>query len=632
MRVWIVAIAVAALATALPTGVLAAPTPTATSAPTGVPKASPTAAAAKPSSTAPAKPTPTPPPPTATAVPPTATAVPTSAPAVAAVAPTAAPSAVPTTKAALTAVPTTKAAPTAVPTTKVAPTAVPTTKVAPGVYHHGPGAVHGVVFYDGNADGEVAEDDAEAGADAGMEDIEVTLKAQNGAVRTTRTDPSGAFDFDGLGPGTYHISVALPTDHVGTTDAEQDVVVAPGVESADTTFGLVVPPPEVLLAMRGLAPTDEATAEPDAMAEDPSDEQVIALSAVTSLPLRFAEGRDLMAQIGRRVLGDGLVWLGVPFRTQIDGGDFQYVNCGPASLTMVLAAFGLEVGPSQVRDYLNSLIDNYNTDLGTSLDVLAHIGRDAGLTPMDLYSDQGGYRYWSTDAVRWHVEQGRPVITLVKYRDLPGHGQSRSEFDHYVVISGLTPNGFIYNDAAFASTLGYGLEISDIELQYAWENSSIPHHALALGLAPDHKALSFPEAPRRAAPPPEVEPAAARSSRRLAETDEAERAPLSLLPMPRPSGPLITTSDRWRDEIEAEPAIDDGAPMGLAMEASEQVALEPQPGPGSMVPKLLLLLGGAWLVWGVWASGGRLVRWRPGLPPLWPALIALIALLGLSPR
>ena len=82
-----------------------------------------------------------------------------------------------------------------------------------------------------------------------------------------------------------------------------------------------------------------------------------------------------MAQVQRRVLGDGLVWLGVPFRSQIDGGDFQYVNCGPASLTMVLAGFGLEVGPSQVRDYLNSLIDNFNTDLGTSLDALSRIAQ-----------------------------------------------------------------------------------------------------------------------------------------------------------------------------------------------------------------------------------------------------------------
>jgi hypothetical protein len=276
---------------------------------------------------------------------------------------------------------------------------------------------------------------------------------------------------------------------------------------------------------------------------------------------------------------------------------------------MVLAAFGLEVGPSQVRDYLNSVIDNYNTDLGTSLDVLARIGREAGLTPMDLYSDQGGYRNWSPEAVRWHVQQGRPVITLVKYRNLPGHGQSLSEFDHYIVISGLTPNGFIYNDAAFASTLGYGLEISDVELQFAWENSSIPHHALALGLAPDHQALSFPEAPRRVKPTPELEAAPARSSRRLALADEVERAPLTLAPFPQPSGPLITTADRWKDEVDVvPPPPEEGAPMGLAMDAGDQPTLEAQPGPGSVVPKLLLLIGSAWLLWIAWASSGRLAR------------------------
>src|SRR5206468_4563165 len=240
----------------------------------------------------------------------------------------------------------------------------------------------------------------------------------------------------------------------------QDVEVVPSTDTPEVLFGLIS------MQAAGLNPdgTPMEAADPSA-----DDEQIIALASVTSLPLRFAEGRDLMAQVQKRVLGDGLVWLGVPFRTQIDGGEFQYVNCGPASLTMVLAGFGLDVGPSQVRDYLNNLIDNFNTDLGTSLDVLSRIGKEAGLTPMDLYSDAGGYRNWSTDAVRWHVQQGHPVITLVKYRNLPGHGRSLSNFDHYIVISGLTPNGFIYNDAAFASTLGYGLEISDIELDYAWE-------------------------------------------------------------------------------------------------------------------------------------------------------------------
>jgi hypothetical protein len=522
------------------------------------------------------------------------------------VAPTAAPTPAPAVEVA--------AAPTTEPTLPA--TATPTAK--PIVITRPPDvSIHGYVFYDENADGEAAE------LEAGILDIEVTLTSQTGLVRTTRTTPDGAFGFEGVSPGTYHLSIALPTDHVGTTDAGQDVQVVRGEESAEVAFGLIVPPPDVLRAMRGLPPEDEA---PPENAEELSDEQVMALSSVTSLPLRFAEGRDLMAQIGLRVLGDGLVWLGVPFRSQIDGGDFQFVNCGPASLTMVLAAFGLEVGPSQVRDYLNSLIDNYNTDLGTSLDALSRIAREAGLTPLDLYSDSGGYRNWSTDAVRWHVQHGRPVITLVKYRNLPGHGQSLSEFDHYIVISGLTPNGFIYNDAAFATTLGYGLEISDVELVYAWENSSIPHHAVAMGLDPDKKLLSFPEAPRRVVAPPVAEAPVARSSRRLAEADEAERPVLTLVPMPRPSGPLITTSDRyWQDE-EADPvAPDDGAPMGLTMNTGEKPALEPTPGIGAFVPKLLVLLLPLWLVWMIWTFSGRLVRWRPSVPPLRAILATLLS-------
>jgi hypothetical protein len=297
---------------------------------------------------------------------------------------------------------------------------------------------------------------------------------------------------------------------------------------------------------------------------------------------------------------------------------------------MVLAGFGLEVGPSQVRDYLNQLIDNYDTDLGTSLDVLGRIGREAGLTPMDLYSDRGGYRYWSTDAVRWHVQQGHPVITLVKYRKLPGHSSSVSEFDHYIVISGLTPNGFIYNDAAFASTLGYGLEISDVELEVAWDNSSIPRHAMALGLSPDQKTLSFPEAPRETAPPPR-ESAAARAARQLALADEVDRPQLTLTPQPRytpaPGVPLITAADRWETETEdIEPPAADAGPMGLNLDQSNQAALDPTPSPGRAVPTILALILCVWLLAATWSTAGRLVRLRPPSPAR--LIAAVLSLLG----
>jgi hypothetical protein len=456
----------------------------------------------------------------------------------------------------------------------------------------GTGSIHGQAFVDGDADGALQD------TEGGLARVDVRLTFANGLSRSTTTDDSGAFAFEGLADGSYHVSVSVPGDYVATTDQGQDVEVVQGTDSPDVLFGLLS------MQAAGLNPDGTSAADPNA-----DDEQIIALASVSSLPLRFAEGRDLMAQVQRRVLGDGLVWLGVPFRSQIDGGDFQYVNCGPASLTMVLAGFGLDVGPSQVRDYLNNLIDNFNTDLGTSLDVLSRIGKEAGLTSMDLYSDGGGYRNWSTDAVRWHVQQGHPVITLVKYRNLPGHTRSLSQFDHYIVISGLTPNGFIYNDAAFASTLGYGLEISDVELEYAWDNSSIPHHALAMGLSPDKKALSFPELPR--APRPVADAAPARGARRLAQADEAVRAPLTLapvLPVVTPSGPLTLGADQWQTDptFDMQPLDEAGAPMGLSLEASDQPTLEPRPGPGTLVPKMLIVLGIGWLLWLVWSTSGRL--------------------------
>jgi SdrD B-like protein/peptidase C39-like protein len=457
--------------------------------------------------------------------------------------------------------------------------------------------VHGAVFVDANADGQVED------GEAGLSNVDVTLTYSSGLSRTGHTDDAGAFTFDALAPGQYRLTLSIPTEYVPTTDAGKDVEVPADGDPDQVLFGLITK------QAAGLSPDGTG---PEANSDD---DQIIALASVTSLPLRFAEGRDLMAQVQRRVLGDGLIWLGIPFRSQMDGGDFQYVNCGPASLTMVLAGFGLEVGPSQVRDYLNNLIDNFDTDLGTSLDVLSRIGKEAGLTSMDLYSDHGGYRNWSTDAVRWHVQQGHPVITLVKYRNLPGHSSSISQFDHYIVITGLTPNGFIYNDGAFASTLGYGLEISDVELEYAWDNSSIPHHALALGLAPDKKALSFPELPRKPRTVPADAQAPSRSARRLAEADSdaVARPPLLLspiVPVLTPAGPLV--SDRWQDDPDFsqidEPPVEPGAPMGLSIDPSTQPTLQPRPGPGSEVPKLLTLIGVAWFLWLTWSTAGRAAR------------------------
>src|SRR5205823_11133158 len=95
---------------------------------------------------------------------------------------------------------------------------------------------------------------------------------------------------------------------------------------------------------------------------------------------------------------------------------------------------------------------------------------------------------------------GHPVVTLVKYRGLPAHAGSMSDFDHYIVIAGLSGNDFIYNDAAYLGDRGYGMLISPSDLERAWDYSSVPRHGMAIsfkggrGTRPDDGAGSDPAA------------------------------------------------------------------------------------------------------------------------------------------
>jgi hypothetical protein len=355
-------------------------------------------------------------------------------------------------------------------------------------------------------------------------------------------------------------------------------------------------------------------AELEAPRSEDEGEQVMARTSISSLELRFAPGRDTLAQVARRVVGNGVVWLGVPFRTQLDSSEFQFVNCGPASLAMVLAAFGLEVDPSHIRDYLNTLIDNYSKDRGTGLDTLSQIARQAGLTPIDLYAVGRGYREWSTEAVRWHVEQGRPVITLVKYRNLPGHGRSPSEIDHYIVITGLTPGGFIYNDAGFATTVGYGLEISNAELEAAWDNSAIRRHAVAMALADRPTGLSFLERPAPS-PTPTLIASAPRFSRFVPDPFEEREdwdVSFGVAPSSLASSSLVAVSSLpavaepfHSAELPSEPVG-----QGVSLASSDSPLHEPAAMSSRSAPELVVLLGSIWSIALAWFAGSAFLRAR----------------------
>ena len=43
-----------------------------------------------------------------------------------------------------------------------------------------------------------------------------------------------------------------------------------------------------------------------------------------------------------------------------------------------------------------------------------------------------------------------------------------TDFDHYIVLTGLAGDDFVYNDAAYSTEYGYNLLISPAQLERAW--------------------------------------------------------------------------------------------------------------------------------------------------------------------
>ncbi len=184
------------------------------------------------------------------------------------------------------------------------------------------------------------------------------------------------------------------------------------------------------------------------------------------------------------------VRINVPYRTQLDGSDFASVNCGPTVLGMALESFGVNVPSSDLRGLVLSSqdADPSDSDSGSFIWALARVAQSEGVRTHGLYdADGSGLHHWSLDEIRTSVHRGQPVIVQVVYRGLPGREESGYYGDHYIVITGLMGDSFLYNDPIGGSSAqespGWDRIIAPAELTRAMRASDTGYAYTAFGLS-----------------------------------------------------------------------------------------------------------------------------------------------------
>ncbi|MBI4317625.1 MAG: C39 family peptidase [Chloroflexi bacterium] len=187
---------------------------------------------------------------------------------------------------------------------------------------------------------------------------------------------------------------------------------------------------------------------------------------------------------------DASLLLDIPYRSQLDGTPWQRANCGPATLAMILEAYGIRATASDLRNVVNVLQGSWGYDDGTGWEALRMITGGYGLEVLGLTSRDGYYRQWTLAEVREHVLKGHPVMLLANYPYLPGNGGSSYREDHYIVVTGLAGDRFVYHDSAYYGEDGSSLVMEPEILRRAWANSILPLTAMAVAGGSDRPRLA----------------------------------------------------------------------------------------------------------------------------------------------
>lgn len=220
----------------------------------------------------------------------------------------------------------------------------------------------------------------------------------------------------------------------------------------------------------------------DGFSRDPAEGWVDAANLGPAGPLLVAAERGVrvLTKSDVQSLQSGAgVWLRVPYRSQFDGSPSEDANCGPASVGMALQYFHDSVPTAEVRAVADRLQGTSDPENGFAIEYLKGTVERFGLKGLDLLSGKD-LRRWTLDDLRKSLSQDQPVIPQLRFREMPGRAGSDYGEDHYVVLTGMRGDDFIYSDSVDVDGPGYGRIMSAEDLKRAWGSSAFPFAAFAV--------------------------------------------------------------------------------------------------------------------------------------------------------
>ncbi len=174
--------------------------------------------------------------------------------------------------------------------------------------------------------------------------------------------------------------------------------------------------------------------------------------------------------------------LNAPYYNQFDGTIWAESNCGPTNLSMALAALGVRADQLTLRAVADRQMGSNDPANGTTWESLVYAASQYGVRSQGLYATGQSYRAWSLSDLKSALRQGRPVILLVRFWDLPEHVQSTYAGDHYILALGFDRDGYlIYHDSAVHGDGSYET-IDPTQLMKAWSDTYVQQVRTAMAL------------------------------------------------------------------------------------------------------------------------------------------------------